>query len=380
MQTSHSTDRLAGLTLGVAVIGTEALVISPVLGDIARTFQVSNAQAAWAVTAYGLTLALVAPSVGWFGHRLSRKATLLAGLGTLVFAGLICAWSPVFWILLVGRATCGAAAGAFLPACYAYVGDTTSYERRGRAMGRVMAGWSIALIVGVPLGAAIAQCWGWRATFVVVSGLASLALLLVARLSHVAAAPRLHETSVLARGVPLLLAVNFFNVLSFYGIYTFLGVVVRERLGLAGAAFGVVVICYGMGLLVSTLNARLLDRFGQERALTLGLSMLVIQLVLLAPAVGHPWALALAMLLWGVSQGFVQTATATLVTQASGGARGLAMACLSSGSYLAVGLGSLGGGWLLEYSGFTTLALAGAATVSMALLLLRRYVAMYPAP
>ena len=146
------------------------------------------------------------------------------------------------------------------------------------------------------------------------------------------------------------------------------------------AVFGVIVSCYGAGLLFSTLNARWLDRFGQERALTLCLSALVIQLALLAPATGHPWALALAMLLWGMTQGFVQTGTATLVTQASGGARGLAMAFMSCGSYLAVGLGSLGGGWLLEGSGFTALALAGAAAVSMALLLLRRYVARYPAP
>jgi len=313
---------------------------------------------------------------------------MTAGLIVFILAGVVCAIATEFWILLVGRALCGAAAGAFLPACYAYVGDATHYDDRAKIMGRVMAGWSLALIIGIPLGGSLAQLWGWRSTFVAVSVLGTAAALLVSRLP--APVRKMKEgalsigteysSQVLRNGIPILLAVNFFDVLSFYGIYTFLGVVVRDRLRLGSAGFGLLVLCYGVGLMFSTLNGRLLDRWGKERVLTFCLSALVIQLALLAPATGHPWALALAMLLWGVSQGFVQTGTATLVTQASGGARGLAMAFMSCGSYLAVGLGSLGGDWLLEGSGFTALALAGAAAVSMALLLVRRYVARYPSP
>lgn len=304
---------------------------------------------------------------------------MTAGLGVFVLAALLCASASQFWMLLVARALCGAAAGAFLPTCYAYVGDTNAYAHRSRAMGKVMAGWSVALMLGVPLGSAIAQWLGWRAAFVSISALGCVAMWAVNRLPTappaVSATGSFSATDLLANGVPLLLAVCFFNVLSFHGSYTFLGVAVRERLGMGSAMFGLIVSCYGAGLLFSTLNARLMDLWGKERTLTIGLSALVFQLALLAPATAHGWALALAMLLWGVSQGFVQTATATLVTHASGSARGLATAAMSCGSYLAVALGSLAGGWLLERRGFAALCLACAAATLSALLLLRRYVA-----
>lgn len=104
-----------GLTLGVVAIGIEALVIAPLLGDIANTFKVSTAQAAWAVSVYGLALAVTAPCVAIFGARVSRKTTMTAGLLLFILSGLACALAPGFWSLLFARALCGAAAGAFPP-------------------------------------------------------------------------------------------------------------------------------------------------------------------------------------------------------------------------------------------------------------------------
>ena len=75
----------------------------------------------------------------------------------------------------------------------------------------------------------------------------------------------------------------------------------------------------------------------------------------------------------------MQTATATLVTQASGGARGLAMAVMSCGSYLAVGVGSLAGGWLLQGYGFGGLCIACAGAAFAALLLFRLYASRFAA-
>ena len=378
---------VVGLTIGVAAVGIEALFIAPLLGDIATTFNTTAARAAWAVSVYGLTLAIVAPVIALAGSQISRKTTMTTGMIVFILAGLLCAFAAKFWVLMLARALCGAAAGAFLPACYAYVGDAAPYADRAKVMGRVMAGWSLALIVGIPMGGLMAQMWGWRSAFIAVSMVGVIAALLIIRLP----AP-IHSTAQGARsaatesfrrifrdGIPLLLAVNFFDVLSFYGVYTFLGVVVRTRMGLGSAGFGVLVLCYGVGLLFSTLNARLLDRWGKERVLTIGLSALAVQIALL-PAAGLPVTLSVFMALWGVSQGFVQTGTATLVTEASGGARGLAMALMSCGTYLAVGLGSLSGGWLLESYGFTALAGAGAGAVLMALLLLRLYITRLGAP
>lgn len=381
---------LLGLTLGVTAIGVEGLVISPVLGDLASTFDASPAQAGWAVSAYGLALAGAAPIVGLWGDRVPRLTLLRAALGLFVLAGLLCALANSLGTLVAARALCGAAAGAFLPACYAYVGDCTAFADRARAMGRVMAGWSLALTLGIPVGGVIAQWWGWRLAFVAVALLAALAAWRVNRMpaaplprpaapaspadttrasgSSPASRPRLDRAA-----LPLL-ALNFFDMLSFYGVYTFLGVTVQARLQLGSGGFALFVACYGLGLMASTLNARVLDRFGKTQVLRGALLLLACLLLVLAPATRHPTTLAAAMLCWGALQGLAQTGTATLVTQVSERARGLAMACLSCTTYLAVSLGSFGGGWVLTEYGFEALAQGAALCALLAGVLLQGWV------
>lgn len=361
---------LLGLTLGVTAIGVEGLVISPVLGELAHTFDASPAEAGWAVSAYGLALAGAAPIVGLWGDRVPRLSLLRGALGLFVLAGLLCALADSLVTLVAARALCGAAAGAFLPACYAYVGDCTAFADRGRAMGRVMAGWSVALTLGIPVGGLIAELWGWRLAFVAVALLAAVATWRISRMPAVpwpqpqSPPPVSARQTLLDRAALPLLALNFFDMLSFYGVYTYLGVTVQSRLQLGSGGFALFVACYGVGLMVSTLNAGVLDRFGKTRVLRGALLMLACLLLGLAPATAHPATLAACMLCWGVLQGLAQTGTATLLTQVSERARGLAMACLSCTTYLAVSLGSFGGGWVLTQHGFEALA-QGAALCAL---------------
>lgn len=53
-----------GLTLGVAAIGAEALVMSPVLEDIGTSLGISPGKVGIAVAAYGFALAIISPLVG----------------------------------------------------------------------------------------------------------------------------------------------------------------------------------------------------------------------------------------------------------------------------------------------------------------------------
>jgi len=352
------------LTVGVLAVGVEALVVAPVLNDIAGEFGVGVTQAALLVAVYGLSLAVCSPVVALLSQRVARKKTMTAGLAIFVLAGVICALAPYFSILLSGRILCGVAAAAFLPACYAYIGDEIPFEQRGKSMGRVMAGWSLALIIGVPLGSVIAQWYGWRATFLAVSALACIALYLLARLpSKPTGKPVPYMLSgLLANGVPLLLAINFFDILSFYAVYTFLGVVAKERLLIGTGSFGLIVLFYGSGLALSTFNAVALDRFGKERVLGLALLLLTAMLMLLSFATWSVPALGAGMLGWGVFQGLAQTASATLLTEAAKNARGIAMAFMSCTTYMAVFVGSTGGAWLLDGAGFDVLAMAGGAS------------------
>jgi len=69
--------------------------------------------------------------------------------------------------LLAVRTLAGIAGGALSGAAVSYVGDYFPYERRGWANGWVMSGIAVGQIAGVPLGALLAEQFGFRTPFLI---------------------------------------------------------------------------------------------------------------------------------------------------------------------------------------------------------------------
>ncbi|MGH8432253.1 MAG: MFS transporter, partial [Solimonas sp.] len=81
-----------------------------------------------------------------------------------------------FWVA-IWAAAAGGCAGAFTGVVFAEVAGRVADGQRGRALGWVMSGQSLTLVLGVPLAAAIGSLIGWRGWFVCVGALAVLASL-----------------------------------------------------------------------------------------------------------------------------------------------------------------------------------------------------------
>ncbi len=71
----------------------------------------------------------------------------------------------------------GGCAGAFTGVVFAEVSSHVHDSQRGRALGWVMSGQSLTLVVGVPMAAAIGSVVGWRGWLLCVAGLSIAAVL-----------------------------------------------------------------------------------------------------------------------------------------------------------------------------------------------------------
>jgi MFS transporter, DHA1 family, inner membrane transport protein len=347
------------LLLGVFAVGSEALVISPLLADIAQDLDTGIDKAALSVSIYGLAVAVMAPTAGFLGERISRRSTLLLGLAVFAIGGILCAAAPSLEVLLAGRAVCGIGTGMFLPSAYAWVGDEVPYDDRARVMGRVVFGWALALVAGVPLGGLIGEVAGWREALVAMAVLAVVAAAAAARLL-----PRRNENvageterggilaSLRVPGVPRLLTVNLLGMFAFYGVYTYLGSFIRAELDVGSGVAGSIILLYGAGVAVISLNGSILDRIGKPRAVAGALVANVVIMVAL------PWlgdltvALAVVIALFGVVQGAFLTAIATVITEASSQSRGTVVALMSCTTYIGVTLGATAMGPVFEGPGF----------------------------
>ncbi len=363
------------LLLGVFAVGSEALVISPLLEDIAADFGTGVDAAGLSVSVYGLAVAIVAPAAGWVADRTSRRAAILGGLVIFAVAGVLCALAPSLLSLVIGRALCGVGSGLFLPAAYAWVGDEVPYERRGRVMGWVIAGWALALVAGVPAGGFIGQLAGWREALAALAGLAAVATVLAVRLlpggsgaGHVGdRAARVGLRDALAvPAVRWLLTVNLLNMLAFYGVYTYLGSFLREELDVRSGAAGALILLYGVGVAVMSLNGRVIDRLGKARTVTLTLVMLTVLFAALPWTAAVPVALGTVLVVMGTQQAGFLTAMATLATNAMPAGRGAVVALMSCTTYIGVTLGAAVMGPVFEGPGYRVIGVACALIVLVA--------------
>lgn len=358
------------LLLGVFAVGSEALVISPLLEDVAEDFGTGVGSAGLSVSVYGLAVAIVAPTAGWVADRTSRRAAILLGLVIFAVAGLACAVAPSLPSLVVGRALCGVGSGLFLPAAYAWVGDEVPYESRARVMGWVIAGWALALVAGVPLGGLIGEVAGWREALAALALLAVVATAMAVRLLPAAAvrpedapyAPRVGlRTALGVSAVRWLLLVNLLDMLAFYGVYTYLGSFLRDELEVGSGPAAGLILLYGLGVAVMSTNGWVIDRIGKARAVTLTLLCLTALFATLPFTAAAPVALGVVLILMGTQQAGFLTAMATLATNAMPAGRGAVVALMSSTTYVGVMLGAAVMGPVFEGPGYGAIGLACAA-------------------
>ena len=355
---------VVALVLTVMAFAAVPFLLSPLLPDLADSFGLTAAQAGLAVSVFGGTLAVTAPLVGLCGGRLRRPLLIRAGL-LLFLLGLVgAALAPGHGLLLAALAVAGLAGGMFLPTAYAVVGDHVPYQARGRVMGQVMAGWAYAIVIVVPLGGLLAHLAGWRTAFLLLAGVTAAALLASGALPRNPApasgpVPTLRSLSsavFLNPGAVLGLWVNLCNMVAFFGAYTYLGIWLRDMLHLSSDGAGLMIVAYGVGLAVATLNGRFLDLLGHRRALYLAHAGLAAGWVLLA-LVQQPVTVAVLLGWIGLTQGTALVGQSTLCSHQSDVGRGAIMALFTCTTYLGVFGGAALFGPIYSAQGYLTVVL-----------------------
>ena len=166
---------LAALLAAVAVAFADSSIVVLALPDLLRRFDVSIAGVSWVVTAYNLSLAVVA-----LAYTRTRLASLPAAratqLGALVFlvSSLGCALSSSVWLLVGLRVLQGAGAALLLVGALPLIRGLAGTPQRGTAL---WAGAGVfGAVLGPALGGALTDVFSWRAVFLAQVPVAALAL------------------------------------------------------------------------------------------------------------------------------------------------------------------------------------------------------------
>ncbi len=253
------------------------MIVMPLGPEFMRVFGISAAQFGVMVSAYTLASAAMGLLGVFWLDRFDRKRTLLFLYAGFIVATLACgaAWSHSG--LLLARTVAGACAGVMGAVVLAIIGDMIPAERRGRAIGTVMAAYGLCGVAGVPLGLGIASLFGWRSPFWVICALAGVVWICLLRTlpavdHHLTGTRENTGGSLLAQGwrpgLALGWLLTFSVVFSGFLLIPYLSPYMVGNLGLRLADLSWVYLCGGAAsLLSSRWIGHLADRYGPARVL-----------------------------------------------------------------------------------------------------------------
>jgi predicted MFS family arabinose efflux permease len=153
---------LVALSGGGLLATATSIGITPFLLNIAHDLQTDLAAAGNLVALQSVSWGIASLFAGASSDRLGRRPLLVAGLLMLSVAGVGVAASSSYDWVLAWRVFGGFGGGTFMGTVFATVSDHFPVAERGRSLGWIVTGQSLALVLGVPAMTLAGSVAGWR--------------------------------------------------------------------------------------------------------------------------------------------------------------------------------------------------------------------------
>ena len=295
---------LLALTFSTFIFNTSEFIPIGLLSDIAADFAITESKAGLMITIYAWVVALTSLPLMILVSGVESKRLMCGIVALFAVSHIISAMSTGYWMLMASR-----------------IGVACAQAPEGRkaaALSMIVAGSSIAMIVGLPMGRAIGIATGWRNTFLII-GLISFAVLLflslvlprtegekafsfkqLPELLKIPALPPLYLVTVLYLVTMLLVTAHF-------TAYSYIEPFMAQTAGLKESTITLLLTLFGIMGLVGLVGSVIFSRYYERhRSLLMRLAVIGIcaGLFLLRPAAWSVQSVIALLALWGLSYTF----------------------------------------------------------------------------
>ncbi|KXP11015.1 MFS transporter [Tsukamurella pulmonis] len=362
------------LALGTFLMLTTEFVVAGILPEIAGDLNVSLGQAGSLITVFAVGMVVGAPLMTLLTIRMSKKRTLVLAMLVFVAGHVVVALATDLTTMMASRFVTALATGAFWAVSAVVASNAAGPASGTRAVGVVAAGGSLATVLGVPIGAMLAQHVGWRGTFWALAVAASIAVVFIARLvpedrPRQGVATVRSELSDLRSGrLWLVLAACATTTGGVLAAYSFIAPVLVDQAGVSPSSVPLVLTGFGVGSFVGTLIG---GRLGDARPHLVTVVIPVVTAVVLAAMAllaGSTTATVVLVVLLGLFGLSANSVLIHLAVRFAGRAAtlgsGLAVAAFNAGTALGT---TIAGATLTSPLGLTGPAVVGAVIVALTL-------------
>ncbi|WOJ94540.1 MFS transporter [Congregibacter variabilis] len=374
--------RLLSLVFAPFALGTSAFIYIGLIEPMSKGLGVGIASVGQLQTVFALACGIGGPLLARLLAKFDRKRLLLCVLSILVLMNIGSAVAPDLITMASIRFAAGFFAALTLPLASTLAVSLVPEAKRPKAIASVLAGYTLAFLIGMPIGSILGDVYGWRAAFWLAAGIAATALLVVGIFApahiHV---PQPGDSSfrrALQGENPKLLIINMLGFAGTFATVSYIGPVITASTGVTGSGIAAIQISTGIGSLLGLPAGAMLARLSARTALTTLLAVVLLtQLLFSAGMLFNLAAFSIPVLVFTMafnSAALFGTSPViqTQLAKAAGPAATIAFALNGSMIYSGQGVGSSIGGAVTSSVGLGWTGLAGATAVFVALLLTRR--------
>jgi predicted MFS family arabinose efflux permease len=354
-----------------AFVTTEFLPVG-LLPRIAAELGVLPGTAGLMVTVPGVIAAISAPGLMLVAGRMDRRRVFLLLTALLLASNLISAFAPDFLVMLLGRALLGAALGGFWTLATAASVRLVRPKDSARAMATILTGVTCATVIGVPLGTFIASFASWRVSFMATGVLVAIAL--VAQFAFVPSLPssaaiRLRDlTALLRRSHPrrsMLMVALVFG--AHFSSYTYITPFLLHNANLDMPTITLLLLGFGVIGFVSNFAVSSTVTHNLKVSAAVMISLLMFALVSLPLLQRSSLGVVALVLAWGIAFGALPLCFSVWIQRATPDAPEAGSALFVSTIQIAIALGSLVGGVVVDHVGMSADFLFGSSLALLGL-------------
>ena len=258
-----------------------------------KALSINTHQFGLLLSSYTFAAAIAGIFATYYVDRFERRQLLLRLYVCFIIATVACGFAPNYHTLFIARACAGAFGGILGSLVQTIVADSIPFERRGKALGTVMAAFSVSTVAGVPLSLFLAnhlESLGWRAPFLFI-GLISTAILYIGYRNIPKISGHLHhvrEGSRFKQIYDILIAHHHLRAFLFmalimltgFSVIPYIALYLTANVGVADGYISLIYLCGGVATLMSSrLIGHMADKYGKVKVFR------VLAIVSLAPLI-----------------------------------------------------------------------------------------------
>ncbi|MFY1810088.1 MFS transporter [Bifidobacterium adolescentis] len=355
------------------MLGMSEFIMVGILPDIAVGLKVSEVTVGNLVSLFAFVYAPVTPLGSALSARFPRFATHMTLIGVFLAGNLLCAFAPNYAVLMAGRILIALVSGTLVAIAMTYAPDVTTDTFRTKFIAWVFSGFSIASVVGVPVGTWAANAFGWRWAFHLVNALTVVLIIgmvaVLPRNSHAAKIGFLSQFRLFFdRRIQLGVLDVVCGAAASYVFYTYLTPIMRDEVRVPEQYLSVGLVIFGAACLWSNLyGGKLADRGRGVEPLTHIRPIYCAHAVLMASLIVAHWVPvygALLLVVLGMFMYLQNSASQVLymdvASQSHPGSLNLAASLNSMSFNIGIAIGSAVGGVVNGHFGLMWLGPVGA--------------------